>query len=217
MDHIQGLRLIASCTELLGACFLGVEAVKVANLVDFRKVVLRRLHDILNPRIIFVDEHGRECDAQSRDPSKSPDVRDIEATATTVGANPGRPPESVTVGRRPPDEWLFTKTTCLLWLVGVPFVTLCLAIWPSAWGSVSHVVSAHGWAGWLALGASVMVVPFLTGGIVWGALVWTLVKAISGMRAIERHTPTGAIGLIGIMLFFVTFIIRTAIDFRLIG
>lgn len=181
------VRLICSAAEILGAFFLAVEAMKLENFRVLQDRFVRPFYRSVNPTISFVD-----------DPS----------------------PRPRRTWKRPLDAFELFLVSILT--IGALFVTLGFfaadfrldAIVQYLANSIPGPTFVGLVAAWIGILLGSLISSLLVGGTSYSLLVGLTVIAVRFLDAIERHTPTGAIGLLGFLLFFLGATTKAYLDWN---
>lgn len=179
------VRLICSVAEILGAFFLAIEAMKLENFRSLRDRFVRPFYRLVNPTISYVDG-----------------------------------PKSRRTWKRPLDAFELFLVAILL--IGALLVALGFSAADFRLNAIARYLAnsipgptfvglAAAWTG-ILLGS--LISSLLVGGTSYFLLVGLTVAAVRFLDAIERHTPTGAIGLLGFLLFFLGAATRAYLDWN---
>lgn len=174
------LRLLASLCELLGAFLLSIEAMKLENFRRLRDRALMPLHRLINPTIEFVDD--TETGALCRKTKLTNFICD-------------------------PINLFFVVS--VVFGAGALFVISSFFLPPEV--GLLHLIAG------LVPGPTVIDIVigfplFLLASLVCGLILYIVLVAIIQvsiivLNLIDRHTPTGTIGILGFLLFLIGFII----------
>jgi hypothetical protein len=175
------LRLVSALCELLGVFFLSVEAIKLKNFRLLQYRIIKPFYSIINPKITFFDE--------SADESK----RKVSGIMARFFHDP--------------IIQFFAILTCFGGVVIILIIQTVTQLRAILFGTTTQLTLTF---------VAELVLPFVIASWAVGILVYTVFVGLVLLimrffDCVDRYAPTGSIGILGFLLFLISWSISTYI------